>query len=209
MRNIADQEQVALIRAKYLHDEKLTSDERARFSKDLSEVNLQKLGMEDDYQLKTLEINTFMIKESDDKKNMMDKLQAQRQFMGRRARISNESLVLRFFKFLITKLPDRNVSFNIARGTVISKSGGDARVNKSRSLRRKSRLLISVKDPFLKREDHGFYLRDENRFNRLIIKLKQFIKEASQGRLEEFLLEAECEEDEEVEKSKEEVKKDR
>ena len=38
--------------------------------------------------------------------------------------MGNEILILRFFKFLVTKLPDRNIVFDIARGTVRNKAGG-------------------------------------------------------------------------------------
>ena len=117
--------------------------------------------------------------------------------MGRRSRMGNETLILRFFKFLVTKLPDRNIVFDISKGIVRNKAGGEARINKARMVRNTSKLLISVKDPFLKRENHGMYLREENNFNRLIIKLKQFIREASIGNLEDFLLESEAEQDDE------------
>ena len=136
-----------------------------------------------------------MIKETADKENMMRKLQEQRQFMGRRFRMSNEILILRFFKFLITKLPDRNVIFDVSKGSVINKAGGDARVQKTRITRDKSHLFISVKDPFLKKENHGVHMREENNFKRFLTKLKQFIREASQGRLEDFLLDSEAEQD--------------
>ena len=111
--------------------------------------------------------------------------------------MGNEILILRFFKFLVIKLPDRNIVFDIARGTVRNKAGGEARINKARLVRKNGKLLISVKDPFLKRENHGLYMREENNFNRLIIKLKQFIREASIGNLEDFLLESEAEQDDE------------
>jgi len=117
--------------------------------------------------------------------------------MGRRSRMGNETLILRFFKFLVTKLPDRNIVFDISKGIVRNKAGGEARINKARMVRNTGKLLISVKDPFLKRENHGIYLREENNFNRLIIKLKQFIREASIGNLEDFLLESEAEQDDE------------
>lgn len=117
--------------------------------------------------------------------------------MGRRSRMGNETLILRFFKFLVTKLPDRNIVFDISKGIVRNKAGGEARINKARMVRNTGKLLISVKDPFLKRENHGMYLKEENNFNRLIIKLKQFIREASIGNLEDFLLESEAEQDDE------------
>ncbi len=117
--------------------------------------------------------------------------------MGRRSRMGNETLILRFFKFLVTKLPDRNIVFDISKGIVRNKAGGEARINKARLVRNTGKMLISVKDPFLKRENHGMYQREENNFNRLIIKLKQFIREASIGNLEDFLLESEAEQDDE------------
>lgn len=199
---LADPDHISLVKDKYLHNERLNADERLRFSKRLNEINLQRMSMGEDHQVKTVEINTFMIKEADDKKNMQTKLQEQRQFMGRRFRMSNETLILRFFKFLITKLPDKNVVFNISKGIVRNKVGGDARVQKARTVKTRG-FFVSVRDPFLKDENHGIYLRDENNFNRLIIKLKQFIREASQGRLEDFLLEAEAEADPEPKKEDE------
>ena len=48
-------------------------------------------------------------------------------------------------------------------------------------------MRISVKDPFLKYENHGFWLRDKQRFDRLILRLKYFIQETSQGRFEELM----------------------
>jgi hypothetical protein len=122
--------------------------------------------------------------------------------MGRRARITNESLILRFFKYLITKLPDRNVVFDVSKGTVKIRSGGNFRIQKTRATNRKG-ALISIKDPFLRDENHGYHLRDENNFNRLIIRMKLFIKEASQGRLEDFLIDADIEPEFETDKEKE------
>jgi hypothetical protein len=71
-----------------------------------------------------------MIKVNEDKDSreiMMKRLTQQRQLMGRRSRITNESLILRFFKYLITKLPDRNVVFDISKGTIKTRSGGEFR----------------------------------------------------------------------------------
>jgi hypothetical protein len=111
--------------------------------------------------------------------------------------MNNEILILRFFKFLITKLPDRNIIFDIAKGRVINKAGGDSRIVKESFMRKNGNLLISVKDPFLRKENHGIYLTEPRNFNRLIIKMKLFISQASIGKLQEFLSESTAEQDDE------------
>ena len=44
-------------------------------------------------------------------------------------------------------------------------------------------------------ENHGYYLEEESKFNRLIIKMKSFIREAFVGKLQEFLEESKPEQD--------------
>ena len=44
---MANPEEIAIVQKKYLHNEKLTSDERKRFSKDLTEVNIDRMINED------------------------------------------------------------------------------------------------------------------------------------------------------------------
>ena len=61
---------------------------------------------------------------------------------------------------------------------------------------RRSNLFISVKDPFLKQENHGIYLNEENNFNRFVHKIKEFIIETSKGRIIEFLTQVDHLEDE-------------
>ena len=41
--------------------------------------------------------------------------------MGRRYKITNELILLKFFRFLITKLPERNLVFNIKKGIIRQK----------------------------------------------------------------------------------------
>ena len=108
-----------------------------------------------------------------------------RGMMGRRRRQSNESLIIRFFRFLAVKLPERNITFNVKKGRIVYK-------NQSR----RSNLFISVKDPFLKQENHGIYLNEENNFNRFVHKIKEFIIETSKGRIIEFLTQVDHLEDE-------------
>ena len=47
MKLMANPEEIAIVQKKYLHNEKLTSDERKRFSKDLTEVNIDRMINED------------------------------------------------------------------------------------------------------------------------------------------------------------------
>ena len=104
--------------------------------------------------------------------------------MGRRFKITNEGLILKFFRFMVTKLPQRNVVFDVNKG----------RINFKRESRRKG-LYISVKDPFLKLENHGYSMQSENKFNKLITRLKEFIVETSKGRIEDLIINTQCEED--------------
>ena len=111
--------------------------------------------------------------------------------MGRNRRTGNESLMIRFFKFLVINLPQRNIVFNIKKGRMIYK--------RNQNLRKTSKLLISVKDPFIKTENLGINLTDENKFNLLILKLKEFIFETSKGRIEDFITNIMCPPEDEAE----------
>jgi hypothetical protein len=44
---IANPDEIPIVQKKYLHNEKLTSDERARYSRDLNEINLERMNMSD------------------------------------------------------------------------------------------------------------------------------------------------------------------
>lgn len=119
-------------------------------------------------------------------------------------KITNESLILRFFKFIILKVSERNVTFDICKGRIFLKSERERL-----GARKKRRLLISIKDPFLRLENHGFYLKQPEHFNRLIVRLKEFIMEASQGRLEDFITDIKLEPDEADKKREDEDIKNR
>jgi len=47
MKLIANPDEIPVVQKKYLHNEKLTSDERARYSRDLTEINLDRMNMAD------------------------------------------------------------------------------------------------------------------------------------------------------------------
>jgi hypothetical protein len=44
---IANPDEIPIVQKKYLHYEKLTSEERARYSRHLNEINLEKMNMSD------------------------------------------------------------------------------------------------------------------------------------------------------------------
>lgn len=52
-------------------------------------------------------------------------------------------------------------------------------------------IQISIKDPFLKLENHGYWLKDEKNFHQLILKVKEFIFSVQQGRIEDFIIQTE------------------
>ena len=52
-------------------------------------------------------------------------------------------------------------------------------------------IQISIKDPFLKLENHGYWLKDEKNFHQLILKIKEFIFSVQQGRIEDFIIQTE------------------
>ena len=88
--------------------------------------------------------------------------------MGKRLKISNESLIMRFFRHLVTKTADKNTVYNISKGRIAQKN--------MEQVRQKRRgICISIKDPFLKLENHGYWLKDEKNFKELIVKVKEFI----------------------------------
>jgi hypothetical protein len=101
--------------------------------------------------------------------------------IGKRYKISNESLILRFFRHLVTKTADRNVVYNISKGRIGYKSGDRVRQS-NRGIH------ISIKDPFLKLENHGYWLKDDRNFHQIILKLKEFILAVQSSRIEDYIL---------------------
>jgi hypothetical protein len=47
MKLLANPDEIPIVKTKYLHNEKLTSDERKRYNRDLSELNLARMNMDD------------------------------------------------------------------------------------------------------------------------------------------------------------------
>jgi hypothetical protein len=104
-------------------------------------------------------------------------LRRQFELHGKRYNVTNESLLVRFFRFLVMRLPNKSVKFDISNGAI----------KYYRAQTKKSIPLIRVKDPFLRFENHGYSLKDEAILDRVIRIHKRFIHMASIGELEEFL----------------------
>jgi hypothetical protein len=163
--------------ADYKHEERLTKPEIERFNSILTSDNLAMLEYGAGTK-KTQSIDTFINTNSDNRQLIVEHLQKARSTMGMRYKVTNESLLVKFFRFLVVKLPQRSVVFNIKKGHIITK--------RERRIRGFG-LHISVKDPFLKLENHGYWLKSEHNFNLLILKMKDFIIETSKGRIEDFI----------------------
>lgn len=130
------------------------------------------------------EIDSWINDKLENRQKILEYLQKARATMGKRYKITNESLILRFFRFIVIKVSEKNVAFNIQKGRIQYKSDvQNLRVGAGSS----RRVLLSIKDPFLRLDNHGYYLKEPEYFNRLIVRLKEFIFEASQGRLEDFI----------------------
>ena len=97
---------------------------------------------------------------------------AAKNMMGKRHKESNEALLMKFLRFIAVKVGGQSCQFDVKKGHLKMKRG---------------RLLISVRDPFLHFENHGYYLKDQKKFQRLIIRVKTFIQDCAQGRIEEAL----------------------
>ena len=55
--------------------------------------------------------------------------------------------------------------------------------------KRSNRLLVSVKDPFMKELNYGFQMRDKEKLENLIAVLKSFLKAAAEGSIDDFFIE--------------------
>lgn len=86
-------------------------------------------------------------------------------------------------RFLIMKLPERKIEFNIARGHIVKKR---LRYNANGFA---SKLQISIKHPFVKYLNLGRSMQDKNRLNKLLVCMKDLIKAASLGKAEELFME--------------------
>ena len=172
----------------FLSQERLEKEQALKFKSMLTEENLLNLGKDPEEISRYVEIDGFINTDTANRQHIIDELARARSFFGKGFKTSNEQLFLRFLRFMALKLPEKNVVFNIKKGLITYKTQG-----------RRKGPLISVKDPFLKNENHGIYLQSENKFNRLIFIIKEFIMETSKGRIEEVIssrMQAEVEEEE-------------
>jgi len=177
--------------------ERLNQHDAQRIKTRLTVANVEALEQpEDTVAAKHVEIDCFINSESRNKQLLMDNMLRARGLMGRAHKQSNESILLKFFKFLAINLPLRNVIFDVKKGGLV--------YNRDASRRNKA-LLVSVKDPFLREQNHGVYLQDEVKLKLLVTRIKEFIIEASKGRLEDFLKETVTPDDQEEETKEEET----
>jgi hypothetical protein len=120
--------------------------------------------------------------------------------MGRRYKVTNESLMLRFFKHLVTKLGERNLVFNISKGRIGTKQANRVRTGRG--------LLINVRDPFLKLENHGYWMKDEKNLFLLIMKIKECIHAIAGNDIESFIIQTDLKPNEkDLQDQEEDVKK--
>ena len=77
----------------------------------------------------------------------------------------NCGILMTFIKKLTISLPKKKMIFDVGKGKVYSKSGP-------------GKLLVSIKDPFIRELNHGAMLRDREHLNTLVHTLTQFIKQA-------------------------------
>ena len=81
---------------------------------------------------------------------------------------------MKLAKKMVLSLPRKNLVFNPRKGRIYSK--------------RTNKLLVSVKDPFIKEINYGMQMHDREKFNHLISVLKSFIKAAANKSVDAFLL---------------------
>ena len=67
---------------------------------------------------KTQKIDTYFNTNKEDSPQIIEELAKTRSKMGKRFKQSNETILLKFFRFMAIKLPDRNVVFNIKKAKI-------------------------------------------------------------------------------------------
>lgn len=179
--------------ADHMSLERLNARDAQRLKTMLTVANVEALGQEEDsVAAQHIEIDCFINSEPRNKQLLLDNMVRARGLMGRAHKQPNESILIKFFKYLAINLPQRNTVFDVKKGGLIYR----------REERRKG-LLVSVKDPFVRELNHGVYLQDEVKLKLLVTRIKEFIIEASKGRIEDFLRETFTPEDPEEEESQE------
>ena len=83
-------------------------------------------------------------------------------------------ILMKLVRKLVLSLPRKNLVFNPKQGRIYSK--------------RSNRLLISVKDPFMKEVNYGWQMRDPEKLKHLIDVLKSFMKAAAEKSVDTFFL---------------------
>lgn len=82
---------------------------------------------------------------------------------------------MKLLRKLILDLPRKNLVFDPKKGRFYNK--------------RSQTFLVSIKDPFIKKLNYGFEMRDKDKMRHLCQMLEEFLKSASTGTFDRFLLE--------------------
>ena len=83
-------------------------------------------------------------------------------------------ILVKLAQKLVLSLPRKNLVFNPKKGRIYAK--------------RTNKLLISVKDPFMKEINYGMQMRDREKLKHLVDVLKAFIKAAANKSIDAFFV---------------------
>ncbi|CDW88878.1 UNKNOWN [Stylonychia lemnae] len=89
--------------------------------------------------------------------------------------MESDKLFILFLKHLAVSLPSRNTKYNIASGGLQKK-----RLHKNQ--------YINVRNPFIKMINQGSILKDPFKFNKIIYKVKEFIRFIHEGQFDHYIL---------------------
>eukprot|EP00347_Sterkiella_histriomuscorum_P023895 403333015 len=176
-RAVTEEEKIKV--EEYTQLEKMTESERKFINNLLCERTLNQRGdnaknldiFEQQKQLQHIKVSYFMRQNFN---LMQDELRAQRHLLNI-GKMDIDRLLIQFLKNMAGKLPQRNTKFSIYSG-----------IFKKQRLRR--RQLLSIQDPFIKQINHGSILKNRRKFNKLIIKIKEFLRFLCKGSMAEYLL---------------------
>lgn len=93
-------------------------------------------------------------------------------FRGKATQLS--VILMKLCRKLAVQLVRKDLVFDPRRGTIYTKRSG--------------RLLVSIKDPFMKEINYGVQMRDKEKRNAFVDVLKSFMKAAADNAVDEFFL---------------------
>lgn len=111
----------------YMNMERLTKEEMQKFKAMLTEENLSEkltLDLLSGEQAKTsrfVEIDAYINDDPQNRQLLLDNLKRARYILGSNRKQFNENIFINFIKFLVLRLPERSVAFNIKKGLISRK----------------------------------------------------------------------------------------